>query len=80
MLIRLDMHPDSLERACNRLVAATLKTMSMSMLPPQVHFNSRERKLFNMDEAFGRAAHVAFLDHVPFLRMFAVRYAHFFED
>jgi hypothetical protein len=36
--------------------------------------------VLSMDEAFGRAAHVAFLEHVPFMRLFAARYSRFFSD
>ena len=38
------------------------------------------KSLRSLDEAFGRAAHVAFLEHAPFLRCFASRYSRFFRD
>ena len=34
----------------------------------------------SVDEALGRAIHVTFLEHVPFLRLLTQRYAHFFRS
>ena len=44
----------------------------------QVHFHGQ--KMLSVDEALGRAAHVGFLEHVPFMRLFAARYAKYFRD
>ena len=45
-----------------------------------VHFAGRDSFGPSMDEAFGRATHVSFLEHVPFLRLFAMRYARYFRE
>uniref|UniRef100_A0A7S3B050 Uncharacterized protein n=1 Tax=Haptolina ericina TaxID=156174 RepID=A0A7S3B050_9EUKA len=50
-----------------------------SLLRVEAHFNHRPR-LFDMDEAVGRATHVIFLENIPFLRMVATRYACYFND
>lgn len=59
------------ENALSSLSGATLVRVAVTFHgPPKV----------SMDEALGRAIHVTFLEHVPFLRILSLRYAHFFRS
>lgn len=61
------------------MVDQTIDCLAAStLIRVTVHFNGMPS--ISMDEAFGRAAHVAFLEHVPFMRLFAARYAPFFAE
>jgi len=70
---------DPRARAVKQMVTNAMHSLSRStLIRVTVHFHGMT--VLSMDEAFGRAAHVAFLEHVPFMRLFAARYSRFFSD
>ena len=70
---------DPRARAVRQMVANAMASLARSsLIRVTVHFHGMS--VLSMDEAFGRAAHVAFLEHVPFMRLFAARYSRFFSD
>ena len=70
---------DPRARAVRQMVANAMSSLKRStLIRVTVHFHGMNP--LSMDEAFGRAAHVAFLEHVPFMRLFAARYSRFFSE
>lgn len=70
---------DARRRAVVRMVQNSLSSLhSSTLIRVTVQFHGQ--KLLSVDEALGRAAHVGFLEHVPFMRLFATRYAKYFGD
>jgi hypothetical protein len=61
------------------MVANTMECLAGSTLV-RVTVQWHGMSPLSMDDVSGRAAHVAFLEQAPFMRLFAARYARFFAD
>lgn len=70
---------DTRIRALKRMVDNSLQSLSGSTLT-RVTVRFPGQNSLSVDEAVGRAAHVAFIEHVPFIRAFTVRYARLFDE
>ena len=70
---------DPRAQAVSQMVANTMSCLSQSTLI-RVTVNFHGMPTLSFDEAFGRAVHVAFLEQVPFMRLFAARYSFLFAD
>ena len=66
---------DPRRRAVARMVEHSLSSLSYAtLIRVTVYFRgAHSAKLLSVDEAFGRAGHVAFLEHIPFMRLLSVR-------